>query len=80
MAVGTGVGDAVGVVGTLVERVDPVKLGIFQRKSANFRGLALVCIFIFLFEFLQQIITLVLFNNVHQICADFDNFFSEFRH
>ena len=28
----------------LVERFDTVKVGIFQRKSANFRGLLLVCI------------------------------------
>ena len=28
----------------LVERYDAVKFGIFQRKSANFRGLVLFCI------------------------------------
>ena len=36
--------DAGVVVGTLVERFDPVKFGIFQRNLSNFRGLVLFCI------------------------------------
>ena len=72
---------------TLVERFDEVKFGIFQRKSANLKGLVLFCIeadfcsqiliFLSILRDLQDLHTFAPLQ-AQNLCKNSSNFFSHF--